>query len=69
MAKSVLTQHNLPDIHDEGKIKRYGVFIAYAVVTIALLLFVFWATSVGWNNQFGPNGPSHQPESGGSAPH
>jgi hypothetical protein len=58
MARTVSTDHNFPDIHDEGKIKRYGLSIFIVLATIVLLLFVIWATNIGWQNQFGPAGPS-----------
>ena len=42
MARTKSTDHNLPDIHDEGKIKRYGLSIAIAALVILGLLFLVW---------------------------
>ena len=66
MARTKSTDHLLPDIHDEGLIKRYGFAIAIGVGVILLLLFVVWTTMTGWQNQFGPNGPSAPAQSGRS---
>ena len=58
MARTIFTNHYLPDIHDEGKIKRYGLSIVIALLAVLLILFVAWATYTGSHNQFGPGGPS-----------
>jgi hypothetical protein len=64
MARTSPFNHYRPDIHDEGKIKRYGMMITIVVLAIVLALFVAWATYFGLRNQFGPGGPSSPPESG-----
>jgi hypothetical protein len=53
MARTISTNHNLPDIHDEGKIKRYGLAIAIAALIIALLLFIVWAANYSSQINFG----------------
>jgi len=58
MAKTISTHHNWPDIHDEGRVKRYGLFIATAILCIITALFLVWAVYTGRQNQFGPGGPS-----------
>ncbi|HEV7643748.1 MAG TPA: hypothetical protein VGO50_07340 [Pyrinomonadaceae bacterium] len=58
MARAISTNHLFPDIHDEGKIKRYGLTIGIAVLSVLLTLFVVWAAYIGFENQFGPGGPS-----------
>jgi hypothetical protein len=58
MARTISTDHLFPDVHDEGKIKRYGLSIAIAVLSLLLTLFVIWAAYTGSQNQFGPGGPS-----------
>lgn len=51
MARTISTDHYLPDIHDEGKIKRYGLAIVITVLAMILLAFVIWATYTGQLNQ------------------
>lgn len=51
MAETKSTDHLLPDIRDEGKIKRYGFMIVIAVLVVLLFLFVAWATYRGQLNQ------------------
>jgi hypothetical protein len=53
MARTISTDHNLPDIHDEGKIKRYGLSIAIAAVIVMLLLFIAWAVNYSSQINFG----------------
>ncbi len=42
MARTKSTDHYLPDIHDEGKIKRYGLSIGIAALVVLGLLFLIW---------------------------
>ncbi len=53
MARTISTDHNLPDIHDEGKIKRYGLSIAIAALVLLLLGFVVWAADISSYINFG----------------
>jgi ABC-type uncharacterized transport system permease subunit len=69
MGKSVLYNHNLPDIHDEGKIKRYGVFIVFGAAVVALFIFVFWTTSIGLQNQHSVERPDSATQTSGGAQH
>ena len=60
MARTFSTDHNWPDIHDEGKVKRYGLSIAIAVLVIIGLLFVAWATDWSEHYNFGSSGHGSQ---------
>ena len=51
MAHSISTHHNLPDINDEGRIKRYGFVVVMAALILMLALFVAWAYRLGLENQ------------------
>ena len=51
MAHSISTHHNLPDVNDEGRIKRYGFMIVMAAIILVLAMFVTWAYRSGWENQ------------------
>ena len=62
MAKTISTHHNWPDIHDEGRVLRYGLFIAIGFAVVVLLLFVILSARIGLQNQFGPGGPSAPPQ-------
>lgn len=53
MARTISTDHNLPDIHDEGKIKRYGFAITLLALVALLLGFVIWAADVSSYINFG----------------
>ena len=69
MAKPISTDHYLPDIHDEGKIKRYGLSIVIAVLVMILLAFVIWATYTGRQNQQRTNDPAQPAQSSGEPQH
>ncbi len=51
MAKPNSTDHLMPDIRDEGKIKRYGLFIFTGVAVVVLFIFFIWTTYIGQRNQ------------------
>jgi hypothetical protein len=52
MARTMSTHHNWPDVHDEGRVKRYGIFIATGLVILLLALFVAWASDIGGHKSF-----------------
>lgn len=69
MGKTVSTDHYLPDIHDEGKIKRYGLSIFIGAAALVLLILFIWITYIGLQNQHSVERPGGAPQTSGGGPH